>query len=89
MSPDAKRAKLDDMGEFEFPGIDLQDSIEREYLGSPAAKEEKRAISEVAVVKGLPVGLTKHIGKFLGKSSKGGRKTRRRRRKTSKKAASK
>lgn len=46
--------------------------------GSPAAKEEKRAISGVAVKKGLPLGITKHIGKFLGKSSKGGRKTRRR-----------
>jgi hypothetical protein len=45
--------------------------------GSPAAKEEKRAISGVAVKKGLPLGITKHIGKFLGKSSKGGRKTRR------------
>jgi len=44
--------------------------------GSPAAKEEKRAISGVAVKKGLPLGITKHIGKFLGKSSKGGRKTR-------------
>jgi len=55
---------------------DLQDYVEREYLGSPAAAEEKRAISEVAVMKGLPAGITRNIGKFLGKSAKGGRKMR-------------
>lgn len=58
---------------------DLQDYVEREYLGSPAAAEEKRAISEVAVMKGLPAGITRNIGKFLGKSAKGGRRKTRRR----------
>ena len=38
-------------------------------------KEEKRAVSEVAVKKGLPVGITKNIGKFIGRTE-GGKKSR-------------
>ena len=41
-------------------------------------REEKRAISEVAVKKGLPHGITRHIGKYIGRSQGGKkRKTRR------------
>jgi hypothetical protein len=77
----AKRGAPEDMGDFgpldlsDVDFRDLLDAEERKHIGSPAAAEEKRAISEVAVMKGLPAGITRNIGKFLGKSAKGGRKT--------------
>jgi hypothetical protein len=41
-------------------------------------KEEKRAVSEVAVKKGLPLGITRKFGEYIGKSTGGKkRKTRR------------
>jgi hypothetical protein len=81
----AKRGAPEDMGDFgpldlsDVDFRDLLDAEERKHIGSPAAKEEKRAISEVAVMKGLPAGITRNIGKFLGKSAKGGRRKTRRR----------
>ena len=50
--------------------------------GSPAAKKEKMLFSKFAEKKNLPEDVERHIGKFLGKSSKGGRKTRKGGRKT-------
>lgn len=38
-------------------------------------KEEKRGVSEIAVKKGLPSGITRHIGEFIGRT-KGGKKSR-------------
>lgn len=41
------------------------------------AQEEKRGISEVAVKKELPLGITKNIAPYIGKSKGGKKKTRR------------
>lgn len=51
-------------------------------------REEKRGVSEVAVKKGLPLGLTRNIGKFIGRTQ-GGKKSRRAKRRVSKKKTSK
>lgn len=52
----------------------LKDVVER----PKQIKEEKRGISEVAVKKNLPYGITRKIGEYIGKSS-GGKKRKSRR----------
>lgn len=52
----------------------LRDVIER----PKEIKQEKQGISEVAVKKNLPYGITRKIGQFIGKSS-GGKKRKVRR----------
>lgn len=42
-------------------------------------KEEKRGISEVSVKKGLPIGITRKISEYIGKTKKGGKKRKTRR----------
>lgn len=50
-----------------------------DILDRPAkVREEKRAVSEIAVKKGLPLGITKNIAPYIGRSYGGKkRKTRR------------
>ena len=47
------------------------------FQRSKEVKAEKRAASEIAVKKGLPMGITSKIGPYIGKSM-GGKKSRRR-----------
>lgn len=52
----------------------VKDVMHRTFERPAEVKAEKRAVSEIAVKKGLPLGITKNIGPYIGK---GKRKTRR------------
>lgn len=61
--------------EVEETESDYTKHLERMMDRPKEIKEEKRGVSEVAVKKGLPSGITKHIGKFIGRTE-GGKKSR-------------
>jgi len=50
-------------------------------------KEEKRGVSEIAVMKNLPYGITRNIAPYIGKGKR--RKSKKKTRRTSKKKTSK
>jgi hypothetical protein len=50
-------------------------------------KEEKRAVSEIAVKKGLPYGITRNIAPYIGRGKR--RKSKKKTRRASKKKTSK
>jgi len=59
-----------------------------EILDRPRqAKEEKRGVSEIAVMKNLPHGITRNIAPYIGKGKR--RKSKKKSRRVSKKKTSK
>ena len=50
-------------------------------------KEEKRAVSEIAVMKGLPYGITRNFAPYIGKGKR--RKSKKKTRRASKKKTAK